>query len=90
MQPDGSVHLYHPAADARVLIEKCWAERHRLARRMPFFPSFQYVSHVGETYLMIYGPRDDGELEVLATILRNSIRFMTGVEEEGVEPIGWK
>lgn len=39
---------------------------------------------------MIYGPRDDGELEVLATILRNSIRFMTGVEEEDVEPIGWK
>lgn len=87
VHPDGSIHLYHPPADARVLIEKHWAERHRLARRIPFFPGFQYVTHLGETYLMIYGPRDDGELEALATILRNSIRFMTGVED--IKPIGW-
>lgn len=37
--------------------------------------------NVAGTYLMIYGPRDEGELETMKTILENSVKFMTGVEE---------
>lgn len=86
--PDISVHIYVSPADARVLIDKRWAERHRLARQIPFFPGFQRILHVGSSYLMIYGPRDEAEMEVLAVILRNSIRFMTGVEE--IKPMEWR
>lgn len=36
---------------------------------------------VAGTYLMIYGPRDEGELETMRTILKNSVKFMTGIED---------
>ena len=88
VHPDISVHLYVSPADARVLIDKRWAERHRLARKIPFFPGFQRVTHLASSYLMIYGPRDEAEMEVLAVVLRNSIRFMTGVEH--IKPMEWR
>ncbi|GME32686.1 uncharacterized protein LTHEOB_10122 [Neofusicoccum parvum] len=87
--PDLSIHLYMSPADARVLIEKGWAERHRmsvpagsLSRNIPIF------SRIGDTFLMIYGPRDEGEMAVLGVILRNSIRFMT--RQEDFQDPEWK
>ncbi|KAG4429586.1 hypothetical protein IFR05_014935 [Cadophora sp. M221] len=77
---DASVHLYFSPADAKVLIEKNWAERHRLARTKPFLGRVNMFGVAG-TYLMIYGPRDEGELETMKTILENSVKFMTGVEQ---------
>ncbi|OJZ83017.1 hypothetical protein ASPFODRAFT_73516 [Aspergillus luchuensis CBS 106.47] len=85
MHPDISVHLYVSPADARVLIEKGWAERHRLARQVPFLGR-QHLYNIAGTYLMIYGPRNADEVAVLATILRAAVSFMTG--QENVEPIG--
>lgn len=85
--PDLSVHLYFSPADARVLIEKCWAERHRLSvpeKRRWVRSQF----HIGSTYLMIYGPRNEEEMEVLRIILENSIRYMTGQDE--VESLQWR
>ncbi|KAK0105069.1 hypothetical protein ONS95_004567 [Cadophora gregata] len=77
---DASVHLYFSPADAKLLIEKNWAERHRLARMKPFLGRVNMFSVAG-TYLMIYGPRDEGELETMRIILENSVKFMTGVED---------
>lgn len=77
--PDLSIHLYLSPADARVLIEKGWAERHRLS--VPRTSIFAGRYHVADTFLMVYGPRDEGEMAVLQTILLNSIRFMTGKED---------
>ena len=77
---DASVHLYFSPADAKVLIEKNWAERHRLARTKPFLGKVNMFGVAG-TYLMIYGPRDEGELEIMKTILENSVKFMTGSED---------
>lgn len=77
---DASVHLYFSPADAKILIEKNWAERHRMARTKPFLGRVNMFNVAG-TYLMIYGPRDEGELETMKTILENSVKFMTGVEE---------
>lgn len=76
---DTSCHLYLAPADARIVIEKGWAERHRLARTTPFLGKMN-LYNIGGTYLMIYGPRNEDELLVLKTILRNSVRFMTGCE----------
>ncbi|KAL0260744.1 hypothetical protein SLS55_004434 [Diplodia seriata] len=81
--PDLSIHLYVSPADARVLIEKGWGERHRMSvpagslvtKVIPIF------GRIADTFLMIYGPRDDEEMAVLQMVLRNSIRFMTGRED---------
>lgn len=81
---DLSVHMYLSPADARVAIERGWAERHRLA--LPQTSLFANRFHVADSYVMVYGPRDEEEMEVLAVIFRNGIRFMTGREDvEGVE-----
>lgn len=37
---------------------------------------------------MIYGPRDEKEMEILRVILENSIRFMTGHKD--VEEVEWR
>ncbi|KAH7183338.1 uncharacterized protein B0J16DRAFT_373816 [Fusarium flagelliforme] len=84
--PDLSVHLYLSPADARVIIEKGWAERHRLSVPESSWVKNKYA--IASTYLMIYGPRDEKEMEILRVILENSIRFMTG--QEDVEEVEWK
>ena len=86
--PDLSVHLYVSPADARVLIEKCWAERHRLAVPDDGWLKIKKLSAVGSTYLMIYGPRDEEEMEILRLILENSIRYMTG--RDNVKSLSWR
>ncbi|CCF44268.1 hypothetical protein CH063_13725 [Colletotrichum higginsianum] len=62
-----------------------WAERHRLA--LPRGSLLAGRFRVADSYLMIYGPRDEDEMEVLATFLRNGIRYMTGAED--IRPIVW-
>ncbi|KAF9877525.1 hypothetical protein CkaCkLH20_05225 [Colletotrichum karsti] len=83
---DLSIHLYLDPADAKLAIEKGWAERHRLS--LPSTARFANRFHVADGYVMIYGPRDEEEMEVLATILRNAVRFMTG--RENIEAIEWR
>ena len=41
--------------------------------------------NIGETFLMVYAPRDEEEVDVLRTLIRASTRFMTG-EEDVAEP----
>ncbi|GJC95959.1 hypothetical protein CH63R_02095 [Colletotrichum higginsianum IMI 349063] len=82
---DLSVHMYLSPADARLAVEKGWAERHRLA--LPRGSLLAGRFRVADSYLMIYGPRDEDEMEVLATFLRNGIRYMTGAED--IRPIVW-
>ncbi|CZT48521.1 uncharacterized protein RSE6_09229 [Rhynchosporium secalis] len=77
---DASVHLYFSPADAKVLIEKKWAERHRLARTRSYLGMVNMFGVAG-TYLMVYGPRDEGELKTMKTILENSVKYMTGTED---------
>ena len=84
--PDLSVHLYLSPADARRVIENSWAERHRLSVPKTWWVKNKYA--IADTYLMIYGPRDAEEMEVLRVILENSIRFMTGAEN--VQKLEWR
>ncbi|KXJ88656.1 hypothetical protein Micbo1qcDRAFT_166091, partial [Microdochium bolleyi] len=81
MHPDLSVHVYLSPADARQVIEKRWAERHRLAVPRTAWVKNKYA--IADTYLMIYGPRNEEELDVLAVILANGIRYMTGRQDIG-------
>ncbi|KIX02063.1 uncharacterized protein Z518_08002 [Rhinocladiella mackenziei CBS 650.93] len=83
---DTSLHLYFSPPDARVIIEKGWAQRHRLARTQPWwFGGGKNWWQIGETFLLIYAPRNEYEVDVLRTLIRASARFMTG-EEGLVEP----
>ena len=65
---DGSLHLALPAETARAVIEAGWGEHHPLvaAGIMP------------QTQLMIYGPRDAGELEVVWRLVEESYAFARG------------
>ncbi|KAJ9641323.1 hypothetical protein H2204_003001 [Knufia peltigerae] len=82
---DTSSHLYVSRGDARILIEKGWAERHRLA--VPRHYLVKNILGVADTYLIIYAPRDETEMAALEVMLRRSIAFMTGQEIDSIE---WK
>jgi hypothetical protein len=74
-------------ADARQVILKGWGEKHRLSKPKTSLIQFEKF-HLADTYLMIYGPRNEEELEHVRKILCCSIRFMTGCED--VEVPQWK
>ncbi|KAK4942772.1 hypothetical protein LTR10_017532 [Elasticomyces elasticus] len=83
---DTSMHLYFSPADAKVIIEKGWAERHRSARTQPWwFCGKKYMFNIGDSFLIVYAPRDEKEFDVLRTLLRASARFMTA-DETVLEP----
>ncbi|KAH8847087.1 hypothetical protein MCOR27_009820 [Pyricularia oryzae] len=86
MHTDLSIHLYLSPADARQVIQKNWGERHRLS--VPKTSWFRNKFGVADTYLMIYGPRDEKEMEVFKVILARSISFMTGKDVS--EDIEWR
>lgn len=72
-----SLHVYLSPADARRVIEKGWGERHRLGRTQPWwFGRRQHVFGVGHTLLMLYGPRDEGELKVVRILVEQGARWM--------------
>src|SRR5262245_11039206 len=53
---DGSLHMSLPPAIVDAVIENGWAERHPLAGQ------FGLPGNI----VMVYGPRDEGELEIVA------------------------
>jgi len=59
---DGSLHLNLPLELAREAIEKGWAENHPVALR-GFIPM---------NVVMVYGPRDEDELEVIKGLVEAS------------------
>jgi hypothetical protein len=60
--PDWSLHLALPAELAEAAVGAAWAEYHPLART-PNFPG---------SMVMVYAPRDAGELEIVWSLLRAS------------------
>jgi Family of unknown function (DUF5519) len=59
---DGSLHLSLPPAIVETVIDNGWAERHPLAGKHGL-PS---------NIVMVYGPRDDGELAIVEALVRAS------------------
>lgn len=65
---DGSLHLALPEDLASVVIEAGWGEHHPLVA----------VGVMPPTQLMVYGPRDAEELEVVWQIVQASYVFASG------------
>jgi hypothetical protein len=65
---DGSMHMIFSASDAANVVESGWGEFHPLAGRIPLLP---------KSYVYVYPPRDDIELEVVGQLLDASIAHMT-------------
>jgi hypothetical protein len=65
---DGSLHAMLPPEVAAQAIERGWAEFHPLARR----------GRLPATLVMIYGPRDEAELETVWQLVEISYAFARG------------
>ncbi|KAJ7864807.1 hypothetical protein B0H14DRAFT_2348327 [Mycena olivaceomarginata] len=68
---DHSMHVILSPADSKTVIELGWAERHPLSGRSRFLP-------LPNSYLLVYAPRDEEELEVVERILVASMGYMAG------------
>jgi hypothetical protein len=66
--PDQSLHMALPLEAVRVAVDRGWAELHPAASRGLMSP----------TAVMVYAPRDSGEVEVVAQLVRTSWRFARG------------
>jgi hypothetical protein len=66
--PDQSLHLTLPEGRAREAIAAGWAELHPLAAAGRWPP----------TLVMVYAPRDETELDVVAGLVRESYHFALG------------
>ncbi|RYP08699.1 hypothetical protein DL764_001719 [Monosporascus ibericus] len=73
---EGSAHVTLSLADAEALVERGWAERHRLSGVLAAGISWGYV--------LVYAPRDEGEFEVWREILLASTRFVASASGEEV------
>ncbi|MEM8924285.1 MAG: luciferase family protein [Actinomycetota bacterium] len=62
---DGSLHLNLPPEVAAAAIAKGWAENHPMAR----------LGVIPETVVMVYGPRDDAELDIVKELVALSHGF---------------
>jgi len=63
---EGSSHGIFSKADAKLIIEKGWGERHGLGGRAMGIPN---------TYLMIYSPRNDKEIEIVCKLAKAAARY---------------
>ncbi|MEM7298256.1 MAG: phospholipase [Bacteroidota bacterium] len=66
--PDHSMHLGLPKSDAEIIIDQGWGEWHPLIKR-GFLPP---------NIIMMYAPRNEGELEVAKFILGRSYDYAQG------------
>ena len=65
---DGSLHAMLPLDLVETVVERGWGELHPAAR----------MGLVPQTTVMLYGPRDDGELETVWELVKSSYAFARG------------
>ncbi|KAJ7659956.1 hypothetical protein B0H17DRAFT_1163147 [Mycena rosella] len=68
---DHSLHVILSPTDCKTAIELGWAERHPLSGVSRIFP-------LPSSYLLVYAPRNEEELDVVERIIRASMGYMTG------------
>lgn len=71
---DGSLHLTMHPADANLVIEKGWGERHPLAR------GGWCRRFVPREFCLIYAPRNEQEVETVMRIVSASIWWVSGID----------
>ena len=82
---DGSMHMLLPSDLATVALEKGWGVIH---------PLNDSISGEGSDYVMIFGPRDEGELKTIWIIAQISYYQARGLSMEhksstAVSPVPW-
>ncbi|OAL49813.1 hypothetical protein IQ07DRAFT_599951 [Pyrenochaeta sp. DS3sAY3a] len=73
---DGSVHVTLHPDDCKKIIERGWGQRHG-------FSGVNAIKRIAGfslpvTYVLVYAPRDETEIEVVLTIVKASVAFMSG------------
>ncbi|CAO2650548.1 Nn.00g018400.m01.CDS01 [Neocucurbitaria sp. VM-36] len=76
---DGSMHMTLHPADAKVVLENGWGERHPLAR------GGWCRRFVPREFVLIYAPRDEKEVEIMMRIVAASVWWVSGVDVNGDE-----
>ncbi|KAI9779121.1 MAG: hypothetical protein M1816_003744 [Peltula sp. TS41687] len=71
---DGSLHLTLHPDDIRVLLLTGWGQRHPLARG----EWLKRLTRIPPGFVMVYAPRDKGEMEVVMTIVRAAVWWVDG------------
>ncbi len=66
----GSLHVMLPPVLANRAIEQGWAEMHPASR----------AGYQPDTLVMLYGPRDRGELETIWSLVKSSYTFARGLD----------
>lgn len=66
------MHLTLPPADLKAVLEAGWGERHPLSRG-GWFERF-----VPAGFVMVYAPRDEGEVEVVIEVVRAAGWYVRG------------
>lgn len=66
---DGSLHAALPPELAQEAVSKGWAEQHPVAR----------MGYIPENVVMIYAPRDEQEIEVIAGLVVEAYRYAGGM-----------
>lgn len=66
--PDGSLHACLPLGLVAEAVNKGWAEQHPVAR----------LGYIPTNTVMLYGPRDEEELEVIYRLVADSYRYAGG------------
>ncbi|KAL6155540.1 hypothetical protein ACJBU6_05755 [Exserohilum turcicum] len=74
---DGSMHMTLHPADANLMIAKGWGERHPLAR------GGWCRKFVPREFVLVYAPRDEQEVEVVAKLIAASIWWVSGMDING-------
>lgn len=74
---DGSLHLSLHPADAKLLIENGWGERHPLAKG-GWFRRF-----VPKEFVLVYAPRNEEEVAVVMKVVAASVWWVSGVHVGG-------
>lgn len=67
-EPDFSMHMSMSLEDAKEVVDKGWGEYH------PMVKEGRWAANL----IMVFGPRNDEELETVKTIIKASYHFATG------------
>ncbi len=71
---DGSMHMTLHPADANLMLENGWGERHPLAR------GGWCRRFVPKEFVLVYAPRDEAEVDIVMRIVAASIWWVSGID----------
>lgn len=79
---EGSMHMCLHPADAKLVLERGWGQRHPLAKG-GWFRRF-----VPKEFVMVYAPRDEKDIRTLMTIVSAAVWWVSGVNVGCGEDVG--